>query len=69
MSGQDLISDQGLRFDGRRANELRRIQCKLGVFSQPDGSSYLEMGNTKVLVAVYGPHQVNLSLLKFLNFF
>lgn len=63
MSGQDLISDQGLRFDGRRANELRRIQCKLGVFSQSDGSSYLEMGNTKVLVAVYGPHQVNSCLL------
>lgn len=57
MSGQDLISEQGLRLDGRRANELRRIRCKLGVFSQPDGSAYLEQGNTKVLVAVYGPHQ------------
>lgn len=37
MSGQQLISDQGLRLDGRRATELRRIRCKLGVFSQPDG--------------------------------
>lgn len=55
----DLISEQGLRLDGRRANELRRIQCKLGVFSQPDGSAYLEQGNTKVLAAVYGPHQVS----------
>ncbi len=58
MPGHDLISEQGLRLDGRRANELRRIQCKLGVFSQPDGSAYLEQGNTKVLAAVYGPHQV-----------
>lgn len=58
MFSQDLVSDQGLRLDGRRANELRRIQCKLGVFSQPDGSAYLEQGNTKVLAAVYGPHQV-----------
>jgi len=58
MSYQDLISDQGLRLDGRRVNELRRIQCKLGVFTQPDGSAYLEQGNTKVLAAVYGPHQV-----------
>lgn len=41
MPGHDLISEQGLRFDGRRADELRRIQCKLGVFSQPDGSAYL----------------------------
>lgn len=58
MSGKNLVSDQGLRLDGRRAGELRRIQCKLGVFSQPDGSAYLEQGNTKVLAAVYGPHQV-----------
>lgn len=46
------------RLDGRRANELRRIQYKLGVFTQPDGSAYFEQGNTKVLVAVYGPHKV-----------
>lgn len=59
MSHQDLISDQGLRLDGRRAGELRRIRCRLGVFSQPDGSAYLEQGNTKVLAAVYGPHQAN----------
>lgn len=55
----DLLTDQGLRFDGRRANELRKIRCKLGVFDQPDGSAYLEQGNTKVLAAVYGPHQVS----------
>lgn len=58
MPGPDLLSSQGLRLDGRRPNELRRIRCKLGVFTQPDGSAYLEQGNTKVLAAVYGPHQV-----------
>ncbi|CAB3225964.1 unnamed protein product [Arctia plantaginis] len=57
MPGPDLLSSQGLRLDGRRPNELRRIRCKLGVFTQPDGSAYLEQGNTKVLAAVYGPHQ------------
>ncbi|XP_075986273.1 exosome complex component Ski6 [Anticarsia gemmatalis] len=56
MPGPDLLSNQGLRLDGRRPNELRRIICKLGVFTQPDGSAYLEQGNTKVLAAVYGPH-------------
>lgn len=61
MPGPDLLSSQGLRLDGRRPNELRRIRCKLGVFTQPDGSAYLEQGNTKVLAAVYGPHQVNRS--------
>ena len=38
----DLLSDQGFRIDGRRPGELRRVQCKMGVFSQADGSSYLE---------------------------
>ncbi|KAL1494393.1 hypothetical protein ABEB36_009998 [Hypothenemus hampei] len=54
---QQLINKIGLRLDGRRANELRRIRCKMGVFSQPDGSAYIEQGLTKVLAAVYGPHQ------------
>ncbi|XP_034253233.1 exosome complex component RRP41 [Thrips palmi] len=53
----ELLSDQGLRLDGRRPEELRNIRCKLGVFSQADGSAYLEQGNTKVLATVYGPHQ------------
>ncbi|KAF5301207.1 hypothetical protein FQA39_LY10793 [Lamprigera yunnana] len=58
MSKKELLSKIGLRQDGRRADELRRIRCKLGVFSQPDGSAYLEQGLTKVLATVYGPHQV-----------
>lgn len=58
MSDRDLISEQGLRKDGRRAGELRGIKCHMGVFKQADGSAYVQMGNTKVLVAVYGPHQV-----------
>lgn len=66
MFGQDLVSEQGLRLDGRRSQELRRIQCKLGVFSQPDGSAYIEQGNTKVLAAVYGPHQVNKCTFSFI---
>lgn len=48
----------GLRVDGRRPPELRKLQCKLGVFHQADGSAFLEQGNTKVLATVYGPHDV-----------
>lgn len=59
----NLISDQGLRLDGRKPTELRQLRCKLGVFSQADGSAYIEQGNTKVLAAVYGPHQVRLVFL------
>ena len=31
----------------------------MGVFGQADGSAYLEQGNTKVLAAVYGPHDMS----------
>lgn len=34
MSGFELLSDQGLRLDGRKAGELRRIRCRMAVFGQ-----------------------------------
>ncbi|XP_013418239.1 exosome complex component RRP41 [Lingula anatina] len=58
MAGLELLSDQGFRIDGRRPHELRRIQCRMGVFGQAEGSAYVEQGNTKVLAAVYGPHEI-----------
>ncbi|VVC32325.1 Hypothetical protein CINCED_3A010613 [Cinara cedri] len=63
----DLLSRQGLRTDGRRSDELRRIRCKMGVFNQPDGSAYLEQGNTKVVAAVYGPHEIRTNRSKASN--
>jgi len=59
MAHTDLLSEAGLRIDGRQINELRKINCKLGVFEQADGSAYLEMGHTNVLAAVFGPHEVS----------
>ena len=57
MAAFELLADYGLRLDGRKADELRVIKSKLGVFGQADGSAYLEQGNTKVLAAVYGPRE------------
>lgn len=54
----DLLSPEGFRIDGRKPNEVRKLVCRLGIFEQADGSSYVEMGNTRVLAAVYGPHEV-----------
>lgn len=48
----------GFRIDGRRPNELRKIQCEVGVFAQADGSAIFSQGNTKVVATVYGPHEV-----------
>ena len=58
MAGVHLLSDDSFRCDGRKPNELRQIHCKLGVYKQSDGSAYIELGNTKVLATVYGPHEV-----------
>lgn len=52
---QELLSPQGLRMDGRRHNELRQIECKLGVFKRCDGSAYIKMGNSKVIASISGP--------------
>ncbi len=35
------------------------MRCRLGANAQADGSSYLEQGNTKVLVTVCGPHEAH----------
>jgi exosome complex component RRP41 len=53
-----LLSDEGFRIDGRRPNEVRCVKCRIGVYTQAEGSAYLEQGNTKVLATVYGPHEV-----------
>ncbi|KAI4720173.1 ribosomal protein S5 domain 2-like protein [Aureobasidium sp. EXF-10727] len=44
-----------LRLDGRRWNELRRCHGQMSTQAAADGSSYLEMGNTKVICTVTGP--------------
>ncbi|EKG13205.1 Exoribonuclease phosphorolytic domain 1 [Macrophomina phaseolina MS6] len=46
-----------LRLDGRRWNELRRLQAQISTQAAADGSSYLEMGNTKVMCTVTGPYE------------
>jgi len=49
----------GLRLDGRRPDELRPIRIEVGVLARADGSCYIEMGDNKVIAAVYGPREVH----------
>lgn len=44
-----------LRLDGRRWNELRRLTALISTQAAADGSSYFEIGNTKVICTVSGP--------------
>ncbi len=43
----EFVSPEGLRIDGRRFNEVRRLSCQRGVLATADGSAIFEMGNTK----------------------
>jgi exosome complex component RRP41 len=52
-----LISEEGLRHDGRRPDELRPIKMQVGVLSNADGSALVEFGRTRVIAAVYGPRE------------
>jgi exosome complex component RRP41 len=54
-----LISTEGLRFDGRRPDELRPIEFKVGVLKQADGSAYIKQGKTYIVAAVYGPRELH----------
>lgn len=53
----EYISPTNLRLDGRRRDEIRRIDCKLGVNANASGSAFLRMGNTKVQCSVFGPKE------------
>jgi exosome complex component RRP41 len=56
---RNLIDEQGIRTDGRRADELREIKITVGVVNNADGSAFIEFGRNKIVTAVYGPREVH----------
>jgi exosome complex component RRP41 len=46
------------RPDGRAFDELRPLKIEAGILERADGSAYLEIGDNKVLAAVYGPREL-----------
>lgn len=57
--GMKLITADGRRLDGRKADELRPVRIEAGVLRRADGSAYIEWGGNKVLAAVYGPREAH----------
>jgi len=47
------------RFDGRDAEETRKIEAKVGVVPRADGSALFAFGDTKAIAAVYGPKEMH----------
>ncbi|KAF6134503.1 hypothetical protein GIB67_028524 [Kingdonia uniflora] len=54
----EYTSLEKLCLDGNRPMEMRQIRAEIGVVGKADGSAIFEMGNTKVIAAVYGPREV-----------
>lgn len=53
MASGSIMSYEGIRQDGRRWNELRRMQCDLGVVSGADGSCSFTCGRTKIIASCF----------------
>ncbi len=47
-----------MRTDGRKDDELRKIEAKAGIIKRADGSGYFKIGNTEAYAAVYGPRNL-----------
>ncbi len=52
------MKDEFIREDGRTYNTLRNMKLEVGVLNNADGSAYIECGNNKIIVGVYGPREL-----------
>jgi len=57
LSPIHLLSPDGIRLDGRFPHECRLNFLKTGALTAASGSAYVEIGQTKVLVSVFGPRE------------
>ena len=55
---EKLIDGDGKRRDGRTFDMLRPIKIYAGPLKNADGSAYIEWGNNKIMVGVYGPREL-----------
>jgi len=49
---RERVLNKGIRFDGRKADEIREIKGKVGVLPRTHGSSIFERGETQALTVV-----------------
>jgi len=54
-----LITEDGVRTDGRKPYELRPIKMTVGILDKADGSAFIEWGGNRILAAVFGPREVH----------
>jgi exosome complex component RRP41 len=52
------------RLNGRKIDETRKIEARVGVIPNADGSAYFKIGNTAAYAAVYGPRNLHPKFLQ-----
>ncbi|MEM4245598.1 MAG: exosome complex exonuclease Rrp41 [Candidatus Nanoarchaeia archaeon] len=52
------------RFDGRKWDEIRPMEAKVGVVKRADGSAMFRMGKTIAIAAVYGPRALHPTFMR-----
>jgi exosome complex component RRP41 len=57
MQNYEILSLAGLRLDGRKHDEIRSLEHRIGLVPNVDGSAYMEHGLNKVLVVILGPQE------------
>ena len=55
MKTKEKMIIKGERLDGRKSDELRKIEMKVGVIPNANGSAQVRFGNTVAIAGVYGP--------------
>jgi len=51
-------TEKAERSDGRKLNEMRKMEAKVGIIKRADGSAMFKIGTTVALAAVYGPREL-----------
>ena len=54
-----LMSEDGIRCDGRRIDQIRNVSIKVGILKNAGGSAYIEFGKNKILAGIFGPRDVH----------
>jgi exosome complex component RRP41 len=53
------MDENGIREDGRKADEMRPVEIECGVVPVADGSAYIRWGKNEAIAAVYGPMEAH----------
>jgi exosome complex component RRP41 len=53
-----ILIKNGIRSDGRKLDELRPMEAKVGVLKRADGSAMFRFGKTVAIAGVFGPRKV-----------